>query len=67
MSILAENWHTECLEDADSYSVLSFLNLQPEIYFWANLDRKSIKLLVLHENQHMKYLEDPDLIATLVF
>ena len=26
LSILPENWHTWCLEDADSYSDISFLN-----------------------------------------
>ena len=29
MTILAENWHTEYLEDTDSYSNISLLNFQP--------------------------------------
>ena len=41
LSILTENWHTQYLKDDDSYSVINFLNFPPEIYFWANLGRKS--------------------------
>ena len=41
LSVLPANWHTWYLGDADSYSNISFLNLQPKIYFWANLDQKS--------------------------
>ena len=29
ISVLPENWHTEYLKDADIYSDISFLNLQP--------------------------------------
>ena len=58
---------TDYLEDADSYSVIIFLNILPEIYFWKNVDRKSLKLFVLPENWHIEYLEDADLIATIVF
>ena len=32
--------NTEHLEDADSYSVISFLNFLPQIYFWINFGRK---------------------------
>ena len=39
--IFTENWHTWYIEDADSYSYNSFLNCQPKIRFWANLDWKS--------------------------
>ena len=65
--ILAENWHTEYLENADSYSIISFLNFLPKIYFWANLDRKSQKLFVLPENLHMVYLEDADPCCDISF
>ena len=41
LSVLPANWHTWYLGDADSYPNISFLNLQPKIYFWANLDQKS--------------------------
>ena len=41
LSVLTEKWHTEHLEDTDSYFVISFLNFLPEIYFWANLGWKS--------------------------
>ena len=27
--VLPENWHTEYLEDADSYCDISFLNFEP--------------------------------------
>ena len=39
--VLPENWHTWHLEDADSYSDISFLNFQPKIHFWANVCQKS--------------------------
>ena len=38
---LPENWHTEYLKDADSYSGIDFLNFQPKFHFWLNLGRKS--------------------------
>ena len=57
----------EYREDADFYSVIRFLNFLPEIYFWANMDWKSLKLFVLPENWHIEYLEDANLIATIVF
>ena len=41
LSVLPKNWYTWYLEDADSYSNTSFFNLQPQIYFWANLGQKS--------------------------
>ena len=40
----------EYREDAGSYSVIRVLNFLPEIYFWANVDRKSLNLFVLPEN-----------------
>ena len=39
----------------------------PKIYFWANFNQKKSKLFVFPENWYMEYLEDADLIATLVF
>ena len=41
LSVLTENWHTWYIEDADSYSDISFLNFQSQIYFWVNLGRKN--------------------------
>ena len=38
--VFLENWHIWYLEDVDFYSNISFLNLQPLIHFWANLDQK---------------------------
>ena len=38
VSIFAENWHAEYLEDSDSYNDIGFLNLKPKIHFgqiWA--------------------------------
>ena len=64
--ILTENWHTEYLEDANSYSVNSFLNILPEIYFLANLGQKS-QLFVLPENQHTGYLEDANCYCNISF
>ena len=40
LSVLPEHWHTWYLEEAESYSNISFLNLQPYINFWANLGQK---------------------------
>ena len=65
LSILTGNWHTEYLKDADSYSVISFSNFLPEIYFWANLGRK--KLFVLPENRHMPCFEDADSYCNISF
>ena len=39
--VLPENWHTEYLEDVDSYSELVFWSSKPKSMFWANLSRKS--------------------------
>ena len=33
LSSLAENWHTECLGDVDSYSDITFLIFQPKSFF----------------------------------
>ena len=40
LSSLALDWHTECLDDANSYSDINFLSFKPEILFWTNLGRK---------------------------
>ena len=39
-SVLSENWHTWYLEDANSYSNISFMNFQLWIPFGANLGQK---------------------------
>ena len=39
--VLHENCNTEYLDDADSYSDISFLNIQPLIRFRENLGRRS--------------------------
>ena len=41
LTVLTENWHTWYLEDAGSYSNISFMNFRLLIPFWANLDQKS--------------------------
>ena len=41
LSILSENWHTWYLGDGDFESGLRFSKFRPQIYFWANLGRKS--------------------------
>ena len=66
LSILTENWHTEYLEDADSYSVISFLNFLPEIYFWANLGWKSQSSLFCLKINMQSISRMLILIATLV-
>ena len=38
--VLPKNWRTWHLEDVDSYSNISFLNLQSYIHFWTNLGQK---------------------------
>ena len=40
LSSLVENWHTECLDDFNSYSDIIFLSFEPWILFWTNLGRK---------------------------
>ena len=67
LSILDENWHTEYPEDADSYTVISFLNFLPKIYFWANLDRKSQSRLFCLKISIWGILRMLILIATLFF
>ena len=62
-----KNWHTCYLEDADSYAIIIFLNFQPEIHFYANLDQKKSKLSVLPENWHTWYLEDADSYSDISF
>ena len=36
LSSLAENWHTECLDDVDFCSDITFLSFQPWMIFWTN-------------------------------
>ena len=43
--VLPENWHTEYLNDVDSYSILVFWNSKPTSFFWANLSRESVLCL----------------------
>ena len=66
LSILAGNWHTEYLEDVDFYSVISFLNFLPEIYFWV-ISAEKVKVFVLPKNWHMEYLEDTDSYCDISF
>ena len=67
LSVLPENWHTESLEDADSYSLISFLNFLPEVYFGANLGRKSQSCLFCPKIGIWDILRMLILIATLLF
>ena len=39
LSAFPENLRTQYLEDADSYSDISFLNFQPYFHFWVNLSQ----------------------------
>ena len=41
LSVFPENWQTWHLDNADSYSNISFLKFQPQTHFWANLGQKS--------------------------
>ena len=41
LPVLPGNWHSEYLENADSYSNVTFLNFQLSCHFWANLRSKS--------------------------
>ena len=41
LSVLSKNWHTCYLEDADSYSDISFLNFQPKTCIWVNLGQEN--------------------------
>ena len=54
---MLETWHTEYLEDTDSYSDISFLNFQPK-FFFGKFGLKKLKLFALPENWHTCYLED---------
>ena len=67
LSVLLENWHTESLEDAESYSLISFLNFLPEVYFGANLGRKSQSCLFCLKIGIWDILRMLILIATLLF
>ena len=67
LSVLPENWHTESLEDADSYSLISFLNFLPEVYFRANLGRKSQSCLFCLKIGIWDIWRMLILVATLVF
>ena len=58
-SVLSENLHALYLEDADSYSDISFLNFQLQIHFLGKFVPKRSKLFVLPENWHTWYLEGP--------
>ena len=40
LSILPKNWHIRDLDDAGSYSDISFPNFESQIHFWANLGQK---------------------------
>ena len=53
LSILSEKWHLRYVEDADSYSNISFLNFQTLTHFWANW--------------HTEYLEDTDFYSDISF
>ena len=64
LSFLLENWYKWYLEDVDSYSDTNFLNFQPKIHFWANLD-KEVK--VVPENWHIWDLEDDDSYSDISF
>ena len=39
LSAFPENLRTQYLQDADSYSDISFLNFQPYFHFWVNLSQ----------------------------
>ena len=60
LPILSENWYSWYLEDADSYSNISFLNFKSQFRFWANLGQKvklvrfNWKLLDIFSNSNTK-------------
>ena len=60
LSVSAENCHTWYLEDADSYSDISFLNIESEIYFFFKFEPNKSILSVLPGNWDTWYLEDAD-------
>ena len=66
-SILTEIKHTEYLEDADSYSVISFLTFLLKFVILGKFGTKKSKLFVLSENWHMEYLEDADSYCGISF
>ena len=67
LSVLPENWHPWYLEDADSYSDISFLNCQPKTRFWANLGQKMPKISDLPGIDAPCISRMDILIPTLVF
>ena len=40
LSSLAENLHTEYLDNVDSYSDITFPSFEPKSFFWTNLGQK---------------------------
>ena len=70
LSVIIENWHTWYLEDAGSYSNITFMNFQLQIPFWANLNQKvcfKSKLFVLSKSWHTWHLEDADSYFNICF
>ena len=54
---LAENWHTRCLDDANSYYFSQFPILNP---FLDKFGPENSKLFILIKNWHTWYFEDAD-------
>ena len=61
LSVLPKNSHTRYLEDADSYSNISFLNFQPWVHFWEDLG-PGIGIACFIRCSYVLYLECPDLL-----
>ena len=66
-SVLSENWHSWYLKDADSFSNISFPNVQTKNSFLSKFGPKKWKLSVLSESWHTWYLKDADSYSNINF
>ena len=62
-----ENWHTWHLDDADSYSNISFLNFPTLNPFLCKFGPKKSKLFLLSENWYTCFLEVADSCSNISF
>ena len=70
MFVLPKHLHKEYLEDAASYSDISFPNFRPEFLFWANFWKfRNFKIFKNHEGgfEWKLYLEDVDSYLDISF
>ena len=66
-SVLSQNWHSWYLKDADSFSNISFPNVQTKNSFLSKFGPKKWKLSVLSESWHTWYLKEADCYSDISF